>query len=94
MTRAFRIAARCDPQTLPRIVGLFAQRSIIPAQMTARLSGGQLHVAVVFADVDGALAEILAAKLREAVLVESVRCLDGPVQASARASRSNLSAAA
>lgn len=94
MTHAFRIVARCDPQALPRIVGLFAQRSLVPEQMTARLSGGMLHVAVVIADIEPALADLLAAKLGEAVLVESVGCSETPVKASMRALQCDLSAAA
>ena len=74
MTRLFRIVAYPDPQTLPRIIGVFAQRSLIPATLAARLCDGMVQIEVGFDDLDPATAAIVTAKLHEAVLVASARC--------------------
>lgn len=57
-----------DPQALLRVVGLFAQRSLTPETMTVRRADDALHVALV-AELDAARADILVARLREAVMV-------------------------
>ncbi len=74
MKRLFQIAAYPDPQTLPRIIGVVAQRSLIPATLAARLCDGMCQIEVGFDDLDPATAAIVTAKLHEAVLVASVRC--------------------
>ncbi|MBL9068093.1 MAG: hypothetical protein JNN10_17560 [Sphingopyxis sp.] len=80
MKQPFRIVAYPDPQTLPRIMGVFAQRSLIPVTLAAQLRDGMLHVEVGFDDLDPATAAIVTAKLCEAVLVASARC-DAPENA-------------
>lgn len=57
-----------DPQALLRVVGLFAQRSLIPETMTVRRADDALHVGLV-AELDAARADILVARLREGVMV-------------------------
>ncbi len=74
MRRRFRIIACPDPQTLPRIIGVFAQRSLIPALMSAQRHGEMLHIEAHLDDLDPAIAGIIAAKLDEAVLVTSAIC--------------------
>ncbi|WP_137751412.1 hypothetical protein [Sphingopyxis sp. L1A2A] len=74
MRRRFRITACPDPQTLPRIIGVFAQRSLVPAMMSAQRHGDMLHIEAHLDDLDPAIADIIAAKLGEAVLVASAIC--------------------
>lgn len=71
MSRLFRIAALPDPQTLPRIVGIFAQRSLVPTHISCDRRGDMLHIEARLDDLDPAVAAIIAAKLGEAVLVLS-----------------------
>ncbi len=69
MTHIFRIVALADPQALPRIVGLFAQRSLIPAHISCDRRGDMLHIEARLDGLDPAMTAIIAAKLDEAVLV-------------------------
>lgn len=74
MRQHFRIVAAPDPQTLPRIIGIFSQRSLIPSTMTAALRGGLLHIEATLDDLDAPTAAIIAAKFCESVLVASAIC--------------------
>ena len=74
MRHAFRIFAIADAQALPRIIGIFAQRSLVPATMSARVQNGMLHVETAVDDIEPPTAAIVTAKLYEAVLVTSARC--------------------
>jgi acetolactate synthase regulatory subunit len=74
MRQRFRIVAVPDPQTLPRILGLFAQRSLVPATMSAQQHGDLLHIETALDDLDAPTAAIIAAKLCESVLVASAIC--------------------
>ncbi|PQM28020.1 hypothetical protein CVO77_05690 [Sphingopyxis lindanitolerans] len=68
----FRIAAIPDPQSLPRILGFFAQRAIIPSTMRMRHLRQHMHIEVAVAGLDPAHAAILAAKLGEMFAVIEV----------------------
>jgi hypothetical protein len=82
----FRVVAFPDPQTLPRIVGIFAQRSLVPTFMASDRRGDMLHVEARLDDLDPAMAAIIAAKLGEAVLVVSAMCHPaGEAEATVRA---------
>jgi len=72
--RRFRIVAVPDPQTLPRIIGIFAQRSLIPSTMAVKLRGDQLDIETTLDDLDAPTSAMIAAKLAESVLVASVVC--------------------
>ncbi len=74
MRRHFRIVAARDPQTLPRIMGVFAQRTLVPTTLSSRRRGGMLHIDAALDDLDAATAAIIAAKLCESVLVASAVC--------------------
>ena len=74
MRHCFRIVADPDPQTLPRIMGIFAQRTLVPTTLSSQLRGGMLHIETALDDLDAPPAAIIAAKLGEGVLVESVVC--------------------
>jgi len=70
----FRIVAAYDPQALPRILGVFAQRTLVPAALSSQRRGGMLHVEAALDDLDAPTAAIIAAKLSESVLVASAVC--------------------
>ncbi|MBU0826020.1 MAG: hypothetical protein KKA44_00090 [Alphaproteobacteria bacterium] len=74
MSHYFRIVAVPDPQTLPRIAGIFAQRSLIPSMVSAQLRGGLFNIEVALDDLDAQTAAIITAKLRESVLIASAVC--------------------
>ena len=72
MRHIFRILAAPDPQALPRVCGMLAQRALTPERLSARHRDGALRIALTL-DLDPAMAGIIAAKLGEAVLVTQVR---------------------
>lgn len=69
----FRIDALVDPQSLPRIVGFFAQRSITPAEVTMRVAGEHMEIEVAVPGLDSARADIIAAKLAEVFAIFDAR---------------------
>lgn len=69
MMHRFRIDAMPDPQSLLRVTGLFAQRSIVPAAMTMDARHGGMRIEVMVAGLASSQAAVLAAKLREVVAV-------------------------
>ncbi|WOF42006.1 hypothetical protein KNJ79_12310 [Sphingopyxis indica] len=68
----FRIDALADPQSLARVAGFFAQRSIIPSAMTAARDRGWMRIEVAVAGLASHQASMIAAKLGEAVAVAAV----------------------
>lgn len=77
MTEAlFCVRAALNVESLPRIVGLFAQRGIVPKQLTCRSAGTYLIVDLEIAVSDDAQVEILLQKLRAMVLVDRA-CIVG-----------------
>ena len=70
----FRIEALPDPQALPRIAGIFARRSLVPAYMSCDRRGDRLHIEAQLDGLPPATAAVIAAKLGEAVLVASATC--------------------
>ncbi len=84
MRRRFGIVAVPDPQTLPRILGIFSQRALIPATLSAELRRGLLHIETALDDLDASTAAMIAAKLHESVLVASVVCESAEAQHNAR----------
>ncbi|MBN8846271.1 MAG: hypothetical protein J0H88_23790 [Sphingomonadales bacterium] len=67
----FDIVALADPQTLPRVLGCFAQRWLVPDRVVARREGDAVHIRLELAEIDEGTAAIVLAKLCEAVMVES-----------------------
>ncbi len=84
MTRHFRIVAVPDPQTLPRIMGVFAQRTLVPTALSSQRRGGMLHIDAALDNLDAPTAAIIAAKLCESVLVASAVCDPADATTSAR----------
>ena len=69
MRQRFDILVQNDPQSLLRVVGLFAQRAMIPETLAVARTDDGLHVAIEIAGLDAAGADILVARLREGVMV-------------------------
>ena len=74
MTQRFDIVVAEDPQAMLRVVGLFAQRSLVPERLTMeRLTmderGARLHMSLEVAALDARGADILVERLREGVMV-------------------------
>ncbi|WP_428631766.1 hypothetical protein [Sphingopyxis sp.] len=74
MRQVFRIVAVPDPQTLPRIIAIFAQRSLVPTTMSSHRHSAMLHIEIELDHLDPPIAAIIAAKLGEGVLIDSVVC--------------------
>lgn len=74
MRTLFRIVAVPDPQTLPRILGVFAQRTLVPSTLSSRQRHGMLHIEAALDDLAAPTAAIIAAKLCESVMVASAVC--------------------
>jgi hypothetical protein len=68
----FRIDALPDPQSLPRIAGVFAQRAIVPIGLSAEHDRDRMQIEVTVADLVPQQAAVIAAKLRETVAVAAV----------------------
>lgn len=64
--------AIADPQTLLRVLGLFAQRWLMPDKVVVRVRGDVLKVSCRAPPLSAKDLDILAAKLREIVLVQEV----------------------
>lgn len=71
MTVRLHIRAVAASETLSRIIGLLAQRALVPDMLAAHRHDADLHIELDLAiDTDRAL--LIAAKLREQILVDSV----------------------
>lgn len=69
----FEIVGMTDPQTLSRVIGYFAQRSIVPAAMSMRVACGVMHIAISTGDLPAAHAQVIAAKLAELFVIFEVK---------------------
>jgi hypothetical protein len=76
VSAVLHIRAAADPQTLPRILGLFSQRWLVPSAFEARLDGEVLDIHCQVPELLGPAAAIVAAKLQEFVLVHTVEVVD------------------
>lgn len=72
MSARLHILADADPQTLPRVLGLFSQRWLVPSEFVARLEGDALAIQCQVPALTGAAVAIVAAKLQEMVLIREV----------------------
>ncbi|MDZ3832863.1 MAG: hypothetical protein U0S50_13765 [Sphingopyxis sp.] len=70
----FRIDAIVDAQSLPRIAGFFAQRAIVPDDMSMRIADGRMLIDVAVAGLCPARAAVIAAKLGELYAVLDAGC--------------------
>jgi acetolactate synthase regulatory subunit len=67
----FRVRALPDPQAMLRIVGLIAQRGLLPNRVCCRKSDPHLVVEVELELESSATAQLLLEKIRSLVLVDS-----------------------
>ena len=65
----FRVDAILDPQSLLRVTGYFAQRSIVPTQMKMQVRREHMRIDVTVEGLAPLQAAALAARLREVVAV-------------------------
>ena len=72
-TWRFEISSMTDPQALSRIIGYFAQRSIVPVEMSMRVVCDVMHIAILTVDLPAAHAQIIAAKLAELFVIFEVK---------------------
>lgn len=66
----FEIQAAQDSQAILRIVGLFAQRDLVPEQISCRKSGRSLLVNIEVALDAASTAQLILQKIQSLVLVE------------------------
>jgi hypothetical protein len=69
----FEIEAMVDPQSLLRVLGHFAQRSVVPDALEMRVGDGRMTISLTAPGLPETQAHIIAAKLEQIVLVEGVR---------------------
>lgn len=69
MTQRFDIWVAEDPQAMLRVIGLFAQRSLVPERLVMEREGACLRLSLEIAALDARGADILVARLRESVMV-------------------------
>jgi hypothetical protein len=68
----FHITAESDPQVHLRVLGLFAQRYIIPSESRMTSNEGSMRVEIWQPGLGTSVAQIVAEKLRSIPLVRSV----------------------
>lgn len=66
------VTASLCPQVLLRILGLFAQQSIIPQSIHCEQCENELHATVALINLSSQQAEILHAKIASIVMVQRV----------------------
>ena len=69
----FEVEAMIDPQSLLRVLGYFAQRSVVPDALQMRVGDDKMTISLTVFDIAEAHALVVAAKLEQIVLVQSVR---------------------
>ena len=75
----FAIRAAQDPQVMLRVAGVFAQRNLVPRQLSCRTSGSCLLIDVEVALGTPEMARRLLEKIRSIVLVERVNLVERKV---------------
>ncbi|MEI9984444.1 MAG: hypothetical protein WDN69_15310 [Aliidongia sp.] len=83
-TACFAIRAAAEPGILPRLIGLFAKRDLVPAAVQARRIGPGRDLLAVDLQVEGldlGLAELIAENMRQMVSVERVLLAELPALA-------------
>ena len=76
-TWRFAIAGDACPQLALRVLGLFAQQDLIPAEVTIRCDAEALDIAIVQPALDPRRADIIAEKMRAMIMVREV--VDAPM---------------
>jgi len=68
----FTVRAAAEPQAVPRLIELFALRSLLPRRWAAEVRGAELDVRIEVPDLDPGQAQHLAQRMRQMVLVRRV----------------------
>jgi acetolactate synthase small subunit len=68
----FAVHARAEPGVMPRVLELFAKRGLVPTAWTSRVAGEELAIDIQMRGMEQALADYVAACLRQIVHVEVV----------------------
>ncbi|MDP6787026.1 MAG: hypothetical protein QGI13_07870 [Rhodospirillales bacterium] len=71
----FSVHAPADPSVMPRVMDVFAKRSLVPSRWHSTLDGPggeELHIDIQVAGLEPAAGERLAALLRQLVCVETM----------------------
>lgn len=69
----FNIVSRSDPQSLVRLLDHFARCGMLPTRVTAIEADGRLKVRIEQPDVEEREATLIAERMRNSLLVETVR---------------------
>ena len=72
VSAVFDVSYAADPQAALRILGLFAQRALVPRGVRIQTVPSGQSARITLADADEHEAEVIAAKLREMPLVADV----------------------
>jgi hypothetical protein len=80
MIDRYDVQAAADAQILPRILNFFAQRDVLPTKVIASARGPVLNVVVEVPAMDSARRELIAARMRQIVLVNDVQCATQPTR--------------
>jgi hypothetical protein len=80
----FAVTADADPSALPRILGLFAARGLVPRRLYATHDGEALSFDLQIGGLDADTAETLSWRLRALVCVRNVLCAAKPDDMPAR----------
>jgi acetolactate synthase small subunit len=71
-TACFSVHARAEPGVMPRILGLFAKRGLVPSAWRSSTSGVDLTIDIQMRGLGDDVADYIAACLRQIVCVEVV----------------------
>ena len=71
-TAIFRVRAAAEPQAMPRLLELFALRSLVPERWHAERAGAELHILIEVPGLRPMEGEHLAARMRQLVPVRRV----------------------
>src|SRR3546814_2098077 len=72
VTHNFTVRGLADPQTLPRVIGQLARRSVTPTGLRARLCPPDMHIEFETSDLSEQEAALVGATLRSCTLVHEV----------------------
>lgn len=68
----FEVEAMTDPQSLSRVIGYFAQRSIVPTEVAVKVAGEVMHIAIIVTDLSTEHAHIIEGKISQLFVVNDV----------------------
>jgi len=71
-TACFSVHAEAEPGVMPRVIGLFAKRGMVPTSWHSRVIAGELTIDVQMRGLDGATAAYIGACLRQVISVTAV----------------------